>query len=178
MFFLPFDVIFLLLHTILPYYPPRPQKALFLIMGALLPVWLVSLSDGALPPSSVTSGANANGNFSPRRRRSNINLAPFFSTGRGTITHIRIIRDGRTDVELSSVDTLEFLPSFAVRTPSPSLPPHIPSTTIFHKIGLLRTAPNRRLQPALPMIGIVWGTLRPPSRPSRSSPLNYWIKMH
>ena len=109
-------------------------------MGTLLPVWLVSLSDGALPPSSVTSGANANANFSPRRRRSNVPtliLRRFLARGGPSRIFASSATDGRRVVECRHSRVLAF-----VRTPF-SLPPHIPSTTIFHKIGLLRTAPNR-----------------------------------
>ena len=58
---------------------------------------------------------------------------------RGTFTHIRIIRDGRTAGRTDVECRHSFLPSFA-----PLLPSLPPSTTIFHKIGLLRTAPNQR----------------------------------
>ena len=94
---------------------PRPQKALFLIMRALLRPWLVFLSDAALPvraASSVTSGAIANSNFSPRRR-SNINLAPFFLRGWPTDYHAYSHHpdERMSSVECSFVRT-PFLPCF------------------------------------------------------------------
>ena len=86
---LPMDVIFLLL----------PRHALFFIMG-----WAPSclLSDGAalartpLGPSQAVPMPTAIPLSLLARRRPNINLAPFFAKQGGTITHIRIIRGGRT----------------------------------------------------------------------------------